>query len=131
MKKIMFGIFTAAFAMVFSVTAALTPIDLRCDYAVNPLGVDSQNPRLFWKLSGRERGEKQIAYQVLVASAEKNLARDNGDLWNSGKVESDDSIQIAYAGAVLNSSQQIHGAKEVMAGWCLTCRSISPASPQD
>ena len=48
--------------------AALSPVDLRCDYAVNPLGVDSASPRLFWKLEGSGRGQKQSAYQILAAT---------------------------------------------------------------
>ena len=113
----------AALTLVVSANAAITPVNLRCDYAVNPLGVDSQNPRLFWKLSGDVRGAKQTAYQILVASSAKNLARDNGDLWDSGKVESDETIQIPYAGAALVSSQKIFwkvrvwGADGKVSGW--------------
>jgi hypothetical protein len=107
MKKIPPGIFLAVFALAFSAKAFLTPVDLRCDYAVNPLGVDSQAPRLFWKLESDERGQSQSAYQILVASSEKNLARDNGDLWDSGKVASDETIQIDYAGEKLNSFQKV------------------------
>jgi hypothetical protein len=91
---------TAAFA-------ATTVADLRCDYAVNPLGVDSPNPRLFWKLESGARGQRQTAYQILAASSEENLARDNGDLWDSGKVDSDETIQISYSGAALKSSQLV------------------------
>jgi alpha-L-rhamnosidase len=87
--------------------AATSAADLRCDYAVNPLGVDSANPRLFWKLESHVRGQRQTAYQILVASSGKNLAHDNGDLWDSGKVSSDETIQISYAGAALKSSQQV------------------------
>ena len=55
---------TAAFA-------ATAVADLRCDYAVNPLGVDSANPRLFWKLESGARGQRQTSYQILAASSEK------------------------------------------------------------
>ena len=84
----------------------MNAVDLRCDYAVNPLGVDSANPRLFWELNSDERGQLQSAYQLLVASSRKNLAQDNGDLWDSGKVSSDETIQIDYAGKKLNSFQK-------------------------
>jgi alpha-L-rhamnosidase len=97
----------AAFALAISTKAALTPVDLRCDYAVNPTGVDSPSPRLFWELESKERGQSQSAYQILVASSEKNLAEENGDLWDSGKVDSDETIQIQYAGKELKSSQQV------------------------
>ena len=107
MKKIIAGIFVVVFALVLSVHANLTPVDLRCDYAVHPLGVDSQNPRLFWKLQGSGRGQAQTAYQILVASSEKNLAHDNGDLWDSGEVASSETIQISYVGKELKSSQPV------------------------
>ena len=83
--------------------AALTPVALRCDYAFNPLGVDSQPPRLFWQLESRERAQKQTAYEILVSSSAKRLAKNQGDLWDSGKVNSDETIQIDYAGEKLDS----------------------------
>jgi hypothetical protein len=87
---------------------ATTAVDLRCDYAVNPLGVDSANPRLFWKLAGDARGQRQTAYQILAASSGKNLADGKGDLWDSGKNDSDETIQISYGGKELKSSQQVY-----------------------
>jgi hypothetical protein len=87
--------------------AKISPDDLRCDYAVNPLGVDSPKPRLFWQLAGGNRGEKQTAYQILAASSEKNLAHDDGDLWDSGKVASDETIQIPFPGDKLKSAQSV------------------------
>lgn len=87
--------------------AKLAVTDLRCDYAVNPVGVDSATPRLFWKLKAGGNGERQTAYQVLVASSEKILRENRGDLWDSGRVPSDESIQIPYAGIRPASSQQV------------------------
>ena len=107
MKNISLFTFFAAVALAFSANAALMPVNLRCDYAVNPLGVDSESPRLFWELKSSERGQQQTACQILVASSVENLAHDNGDLWDSGKVDSDETIQILYAGATPKSSQQI------------------------
>ena len=40
--------------------ASLTPVDLRCDYAVNPFGVDSTNPHLFWQLDSHRTRSKTI-----------------------------------------------------------------------
>ena len=59
------------------------PVDQRCEYVENPLGVDMPNPRLFWKLDSGERGQFQTAYQILVASTVEALAKDQGDLWDS------------------------------------------------
>ncbi len=90
-----------------SAVASLTPVDLRCDYAVNPLGVDSAAPRLFWKLASGERGARQTAYQILAATSAQNLSAASSDLWDSGKVASDETIQISYAGKKLESSQPV------------------------
>jgi hypothetical protein len=49
------------------------------------------------------RGARQSAYQILVATSPKQLAADQGDLWDSGKVASDETTQIEYAGKSLAS----------------------------
>jgi alpha-L-rhamnosidase len=85
----------------------VVPVQLRCDYAENPLGVDSSPPRLFWKLESNERAQLQTSYQILVASSAGALAQDKGDLWDSGRVRSDATLQIPYAGKALKSSQQV------------------------
>ncbi len=107
MKNNTMGILLASFALAFSTNAALTPVDLRCDYAVNPLGVDSPRPELSWKLQGRERGQRQSAYEILAASSVNNLRANDGDLWDRGKVDSDGTIQIPFAGAEFESSQPV------------------------
>ncbi len=83
------------------------PTDLRCDYAVNPMGVDSTPTRLFWKLESNERGARQTAYEILVSSSPELLAKNEGDLWDSAKVGSEESIQIDYGGRKLNSWQEV------------------------
>ena len=87
--------------------STLTPVQLRCDYVENPLGVDSSPPRLFWQLASSERGQLQTSYQILVASTAEILAQDKGDLWDSGRVKSDETIHVSYAGKSLKSSQQV------------------------
>jgi len=89
--------------------ATLRATNLRCEYKTNPLGIEIAAPRLSWLLASdksEERGQAQSAYQILVASNRAGLDHDNGDLWNPGKVASDESIQIEYAGKKLASSQQ-------------------------
>ena len=80
--------------------------NLRCEYKVNPIGVDIENPRLSWVLESNQRGVKQIAYQIFVASSLKNLDSEKADIWNSGKIESDNSIQIGYEGKSLESNKK-------------------------
>ncbi len=83
--------------------AALRIEDLRCEYLKDPLGIDVARPRLSWILQSDQRGQKQTACQVLVASTPEQLAKDQGDRWDSGKVPSDRSVQVVYDGAPLTS----------------------------
>jgi alpha-L-rhamnosidase len=77
--------------------------DLRCENLENPTGIDAAQPGLSWILNSTGRGRNQAAYQILVASSRENLADDNGDLWNSGRVNSSQSVQVSYAGKPLAS----------------------------
>jgi alpha-L-rhamnosidase len=88
--------------------AASTPsvVGLRCEYAHDPLGIDVARPRLSWRLESPRRGERQAAYQVLVATGVEALAKDRGDLWDSGRVASDQSLNVEYAGQPLGSRQR-------------------------
>ena len=86
----------------------LHPYDLRCEYLKNPLGLDATSPRFQWKLSSAQRAQEQTAYQILVASHPDTLKADRGDLWNSGKVISNENIHIQYAGKTLLSGQQCY-----------------------
>ncbi len=106
MKKIMLAAW-AFWATSTAHAAGLTAAELRCDYAVNPLGVDSPNPRLFWTVASPERGQKQTAFQILVASSPALLKNDQGDLWDSRKVDADETAQVPYAGQPLKSSQEV------------------------
>ncbi|MBB3204792.1 alpha-L-rhamnosidase [Rhodopirellula rubra] len=84
-------------------TAATT---LRCEYLEDPQGIDITSPRLSWQVESDLRGQYQVAYRILVASSEEKLAEDVGDLWDSGRVESDQTLFVPYAGQSLGSRQQ-------------------------
>ena len=84
--------------------APLSPVALRCEYLTNPEGIDLTTPRLSWKLKTDEPAEHQRAYRILVASSRDQLQKNVGDLWDSGKVESDQSHIIDYAGKPLQST---------------------------
>ena len=94
-------------------TATVVVTDLRCEHLANPLGIDVTKPRLSWVLEdgGQKpeiRGQRQTAYRVLVASTSELLASDRADLWDSGKVEEDQSIEVEYKGKPLNSRQHCY-----------------------
>ena len=84
----------------------VVPANLRTEYLVNPEGIDETKPRLSWQLQSGERGQKQTAYRVLVASGTAALAANRGDLWDSGKVKSAQTLNVIYGGRALSSRQQ-------------------------
>ncbi len=99
-----FPVLVFAFTALSQIRAAVTPGSLRCNGLTDPLGLDSPAPALSWVLDSDQptaRGIKQTAYQILVASTTAALAQDQGDVWDSGRVNSDQSLDIAYAGKPL------------------------------
>lgn len=89
-------------------TGAAVATTLRTEYLVDPLAIDVQSPRLSWIIDAPgARGVRQTAYEILAASSAANLAANRGDLWISGKVESNQTIQIEYNGKPLHSRQQV------------------------
>jgi hypothetical protein len=90
-----------------SVRAELKVTHLTCEYGVDPLGIDVAQPRLSWQVASDERGQRQTAWQILAASSASLLEQDRGDLWDSGRVVSNETRFIRYAGGGLASSQQV------------------------
>lgn len=115
-------------------TADVTVTRLRCEYAVNPLGIDVVRPRLSWVLESPGRGQVQTAYQIVVAVRDEALSKardvrqsrpdgsaDSGTpsprsddlLWDTGKVVSKQSVGVEYAGLPLRSGQRVWWAVRV------------------
>jgi len=86
--------------------AAIRPIHLRCEYRVEPLGIDERVPRFSWALASEERSQVQSAYRVLVARSEEDLEAEETLLWDSGRVESNRSVGIEYGGEALRSGSR-------------------------
>jgi alpha-L-rhamnosidase len=87
-------------------TTSLRVVDLRCEYLTDPLGIDDVQPRLSWKLAAAQkdvRGKSQSAYHVLVASKRSLLDQNQGDLWDTGKIISDQSHLVRYGGKRLRA----------------------------
>lgn len=83
--------------------AGVAATDLRCEHLTNPLGIDTTKPRLSWLMKSDTRAQTQVAYQVLIASSEAKLGTGRADLWDSGRVESSQSVLVPYAGKTLGS----------------------------
>src|SRR5215211_6870633 len=81
----------------------LRPVGLKCEYRVDPLGIDERSPRLSWTLESDGRDRRQSAYRVLVADSEEDLDAEENLLWDSGRVESGRTVGIEYGGKALGS----------------------------
>ena len=81
----------------------MQPGFLRCEYLVDPLGIDVKNPRLSWVLESIQQSQKQTSYHIIVASSEDLLANNKGDLWDTNQVNSEQCNQIVYEGEELKS----------------------------
>lgn len=101
--KSIFSILIAFSAVI--VAQAATVGTLRCEFLENPRGIEMREPRLSWIQESSERGARQTAWQVVVASSPAALESGKADLWDSGKVDSDQSIHVRYAGKPLVSRE--------------------------
>jgi len=99
-------LFLSAFLMIGCIAnATITVASMRTEGMTNPLGIDAQKPRFSWKTEATaERNVMQKAYQILVASSAEKLSKNESDVWNSGKVSTDASIWIPFAGKPLQSN---------------------------
>ena len=97
----------------------LKPAYLRCEYRVVPIGMDLVQPRLSWIVESgeRQRGKRQTAYRIEVASSLEKLDRDQADVWDSGRRESDESAQVTYAGSPLQSATEYFWKVRVWESW--------------
>ena len=80
-------------------------MSIRVEFAESPIAIGTRVPRFSWEVPLTGRGRRQSAYQVLVATSEELLVPGRADLWDSGKVESPQSVNVPYAGAELRSNQ--------------------------
>ena len=90
-----------ALLIFFTMAAAAhaVPVHLRCESVANPLGIDVANPHLSWQSDSQERDWVQTAYQILVSTSPPSVA--SAPVWDSGKINSAESIGIEYSGPQL------------------------------
>lgn len=84
----------------------LTISDLKCENLKSPLAIDNTSPHFSWKMFCDRNGASSSAYQIIVATSLNKLNEKSADLWNSGKVASEHSINIKYEGKPLTSRSQ-------------------------
>ena len=79
-----------------SVLAKVEITNLRVENLTEPLGIDTNEPRFSWQITSDKKDVKQTAYQIIVSG-------DKGEVWNTGKVSSDEQLWIRYQGEPLKS----------------------------
>jgi alpha-L-rhamnosidase len=84
------------------------PIHLQCEALQEPLGIDITNPRLAWQLQDSRRGAGQTGYEIRVASSAESLMQDHADVWDSGRVNSDQSVNVPYNGPAVESRRRYY-----------------------
>jgi alpha-L-rhamnosidase len=107
--------------------AYAAPVRLRVEQRTNPLGVDVVRPVFSWQSDAAERDWKQSGYRILVAGSAAALEQRKGDVWDSGRVDSSESVGIVYGGPELTSRQRYFWTVEVWDGHGTVARAASPA----
>src|SRR5437016_89380 len=86
----------------------LQPADLKCEHLDLPRGLNTRQPRFTWALTGEGRNRRQTACRIVVGTERDAVAAGRGDLWDSGKVASSETILIPYAGRPLAPHALVH-----------------------
>jgi alpha-L-rhamnosidase len=94
-------------------TAQAGPVHLQVDNLTRPLAIDDATPLFSWQLNDAERGARQAAYRLLVATRAELLTNGNADVWDSGKVTSAQSLNVKYAGPAVKPSSRYWWRVEV------------------
>ncbi|WP_225871262.1 family 78 glycoside hydrolase catalytic domain [Pedobacter cryotolerans] len=81
---------------------------LSCEYKSNPLGLDILQPKLSWKLQAENRNTSQTHFQILVSDNLKDLQANKGNVWDSKKIASNQSVNIIYSGTKLISTKKYY-----------------------
>lgn len=124
-------ILTSICAEAYGASQLAPPAHLTCEHQPGPLAVTSPHPRLGWMLSAADpaaRAVTQSAWRILVSSSAADLARGDGDLWDSGRVSSDRTLDIAYGGKPLAPQQrafwkvEVWDGKGIVSGWSAPAR---------
>jgi alpha-L-rhamnosidase len=95
------------FVLPMTAPAKMAPVNLTCEYLKDPQVIDIKNLRLSWVNEDPyyQRNQFQTAYKIIVAGSVENFKKEKQLLWNSGKVMSNESVNIEYAGTPLRSRQ--------------------------
>lgn len=109
MKNIFFICLFLSMSLAVSGKKAQVSIScLKTEMLVNPQNIDCPSPRLSWEILSDVRDVRQVSYHILVSTSLEKLNREEGDLWDTGDVASDQSAYISYGGDMLDSRIQCY-----------------------
>jgi len=111
MKKLFIFLFAVGLLRSTGAAAQVRVQNLLCENLADPIGLDVARPRFSWQLLAAKdrRGVRQTAYEVRVAASAAGLAQGGpAAVWNSGKVLSDSSVNVTYAGPTLQPNRRYH-----------------------
>ena len=86
--------------------------NLKCEYIVNPVGIDNLHPRFTWRMSDDRPGAEQTAWQLFVGTDSAEVANQNGNVWNSGKIKSGQNL-VRYEGEPLEAFTRYYWSVKV------------------
>jgi len=102
MKYLKYILFIIACCLISELQAAtFRPTNLSCEQITNPLGIDVRQPLLSWMIESSENGMRQSAYEIIVSDSKASIDGNKGNIWNTGKITSDETVFIRYEGAAL------------------------------
>jgi len=113
-------------ATLYAAETSSRPAHLTCESLTTPLGMDETTPALSWQLQDTRRGAAQSAYQVQVATSAALLASDKPDVWDSGRVHSNQSLHVRYAGSALVAFKRYYWRVKI---WDRDGRPYPPSEP--
>jgi len=88
--------------------SGVQPAELTTGYRLHPEGIGVKAPRFAWRMEAEQPAEEQTAYRIMAATSKAQLLDGRADLWDSKKVESNRSNQVAYEGKPLRSGQDVY-----------------------
>ncbi len=108
-KSIFSGVFFIALFLGLSFVASSKTevVNPLCEYKTNPLGISVVEPRFSWQLVSDEHNVMQTAYEIRVATSKSDLSKKSKLTWNSGKIESDKSVNVVYGGPEIGSGERV------------------------
>lgn len=81
-------------------------LNLKCEYSINPLGVDEEQPFLSWEIHSTAKNISQSAYRIMIADDSLLLAKEKANVWDSKKVIQKESFVFLDTGKKLEASKK-------------------------